>query len=62
MKTLINSLQENTLNRLRNPLIGAYVFSWTIWNSSDLLVFLLSSNEKKISIVQEATFNKIDDF
>ncbi|EHU8078653.1 hypothetical protein KZN62_003677 [Vibrio cholerae] len=62
MKTLINSLQENTLNRLRNPLIGAYVFSWTIWNSSDLLVFLLTSNEKKISIVQEATFNKIDDF
>ncbi|WP_146161607.1 hypothetical protein [Vibrio splendidus] len=62
MKTLINSLQENTTNRLKNPLIGAFVFSWTIWNSSDLLVFLLSNKEQKIALVEHAKFDLINDF
>ena len=61
MKTLINSLQENTTNRLKNPLIGAFVFSWTIWNSSDLLVFLLSASERKIALVEQAKFNLTND-
>ncbi len=62
MKTLINSLQENTLSRLKNPLIGAFVFSWTIWNSSKILVFLLSPNEKKITLVEQVKFNFLHDF
>ncbi len=61
MRTLINSLQENTLSRLKNPLIGAFIFSWTIWNNSAVLVFLLSSNEKKISLVEQAQFELTDD-
>ena len=61
MKTLINSVQENTLSRLKNPLIGAFVFSWTIWNSSTVLVFLLSPSEHKISLVDQAQFSLLND-
>ncbi|TFH89453.1 hypothetical protein [Vibrio ouci] len=61
MKTLINSLKENTTNRLKNPLIGAFVFSWTIWNGSDLIVFFLSNNEKKIALVEQIEFNITND-
>ena len=61
MKTLINSLQENTISRLNNPLIGAFVFSWTIWNISDVLVFLLSGTTEKITIIQKSSFELQND-
>lgn len=61
MKALISSLQENTLNRLKNPLIGAFVFSWTVWNSADLIVFILSDISMKISIVSGSKFDLKND-
>ncbi|EMK3386013.1 hypothetical protein [Vibrio parahaemolyticus] len=61
MKTLINSLQENTVSRLKNPLVGAYVFSWTIWNIADVMLFILSSNAEKIKMINESTFELAND-
>ncbi|EIV8656055.1 hypothetical protein MA790_004301 [Vibrio parahaemolyticus] len=61
MKTLINSLQENTVSRLKNPLVGAYVFSWTIWNIADVMLFILSSNAEKIKMISESTFELAND-
>ncbi|EJO2021689.1 hypothetical protein RQY88_004426 [Vibrio vulnificus] len=61
MKNIINSIQENAMHRLKNPLIGAFVFSWTIWNSSDLLMFLLSDNSSKMEIIKQSSFNMVDD-
>jgi len=58
---MINSLQENTVSRLKNPLIGAFVFSWTIWNLSDVIIFLLSDTAEKIAIVQESPFELRND-
>ncbi|MBD0785455.1 hypothetical protein HUO09_03830 [Vibrio sp. Y2-5] len=62
MKTLLNSLQENTISRLKNPLVGAYVFSWTIWNITDVIVFLLSDTNGKIAMVKGSTFEVHNDF
>ncbi|EKO3395746.1 ANIS5 family metal-binding protein [Vibrio fluvialis] len=62
MKTLLNSLQENTISRLKNPLVGAYVFSWTIWNITDVIIFLLSDTSGKIAMVKGATFELHNDF
>ncbi|MEF1226538.1 hypothetical protein QTO02_03075 [Vibrio fortis] len=61
MKTLINSLQENTVSRLKNPLVGAYVFSWTIWNITDVMLFILSSNAEKIAMINESAFEVTND-
>ncbi|TON28707.1 hypothetical protein CGH59_24620, partial [Vibrio parahaemolyticus] len=61
MKTLINSLQENTVSRFKNPLVGAYVFSWTIWNIADVMLFILSSNAEKIKMINESTFELAND-
>ncbi|KHF16976.1 hypothetical protein [Vibrio parahaemolyticus] len=61
MKTLINSLQENTVSRLKNPLVGAYVFSWTIWNVTDVMLFLLSNNAEKIEMVKGSRFELQND-
>ncbi|MEF1245460.1 hypothetical protein QTO11_27560, partial [Vibrio campbellii] len=61
MKTLINSLQENTVSRLKNPLVGAYVFSWTIWNVTDVMLFFLSNNAEKIEMVKGSKFELQND-
>ncbi|EOV0113732.1 hypothetical protein ACOIXV_003175 [Vibrio parahaemolyticus] len=61
MKVLINSLQENTVSRLKNPLVGAYVFSWTIWNITDVMLFLLCSNSEKIAMINESAFEITND-
>lgn len=57
MKILINSLQENAAARLKNPLIGAFIFSWAILNISDIMLFILESNNEKIAMVKNHTFN-----
>ncbi|WP_318504280.1 hypothetical protein [Photobacterium leiognathi] len=61
MKTLINSLQENTVSRLKNPLVGAYVFSWTIWNITDVILFILSSNAERIIMINKSEFEVTND-
>ncbi|HHC6526321.1 TPA: hypothetical protein ACN34I_003495 [Vibrio parahaemolyticus] len=62
MKSIINSIQENAMHRLKNPLIGAFLFSWTVWNSSDLLMFILNDNAHKIDMIKQSSFNLWDDF
>lgn len=60
MKAILNSLQENTLSRLKNPIIGAFIFSWSIWNVSDVIIFILSDTESKLKIIQTSKMTVYD--
>ncbi|PSU15389.1 hypothetical protein [Photobacterium damselae] len=47
---------------MKNLLVGAYVFSWTIWNITDVILFLLSNNYEKIEIIKGSRFEVQNDF
>ncbi|ELA9293056.1 hypothetical protein QUO15_004523 [Vibrio parahaemolyticus] len=52
MNQIITSIHETTLNRIRNPIIGTFVFSWLLLNIKGVAYFLLSSVERKINIIK----------
>jgi hypothetical protein len=55
MKEIINSILYSTKDRLKNPLLGAFVFSWLIFNWKPLFYILFSNNsiENKIDFITE---------
>jgi hypothetical protein len=55
MKEIINSILDSTKDRLKNPLLGAFVFSWLIFNWKPLFYILFSNNsiENKIDFITE---------
>jgi hypothetical protein len=55
MKEIINSILDSTKDRLKNPLLGAFVFSWLIFNWKPLFYILFSNNsiENKINFITE---------
>ena len=62
MKELLSSLRSNATNRLRNPIVGAFVLAWCSININGLVVFALSDNEKKLSIASHKVWSVDDDF
>ena len=55
MKEIINSILDSTKDRLKNPLLGSFVFSWLIFNWKPLFYILFSKNsiENKIDFITE---------
>lgn len=51
MNNLLASLSSTVTNRLRTPIIGAFLLSWFFWNGLEILLFLYSSSESKIAIL-----------
>ncbi|MCG6363887.1 hypothetical protein [Vibrio fluvialis] len=52
MKQIINSLQEATVARIRNPILGTFILSWSILNIKGLAIFLFSSVPEKLEIIR----------
>ncbi|OEE77845.1 hypothetical protein A130_14000 [Vibrio genomosp. F6 str. FF-238] len=55
MKQIITSLHETTLSRIRNPIIGTFIFSWLLLNIKGVSYFLLSSRAQKLDIIHNWT-------
>ena len=55
MKEIINSILDSTKERLKNPLLGSFVFSWIIFNWKPIFYIIFSKNsiENKIDFVSE---------
>lgn len=55
MKDLLNSLKETVNDRIRNPLIGAFIFAWFVFNWKPIMFFLLSDLkvEDRISKIED---------
>ena len=55
MKEIINSILDSAKERLKNPLLGSFVFSWGIFNWKPIFYILFSKNliENKIDFVSE---------
>lgn len=64
MKEIINSILDSTKDRLKNPLLGAFVFSWLIFNWKPLLYILFSNTsiENKIDFIAECYCSINDNF
>lgn len=62
MKDIVKSLKDNATSRLKNPVIGAFVLSWTVLNINGVLLFLLVDSDTKIEIVKGKSWSTIDDF
>jgi soluble cytochrome b562 len=61
MKQLLNSLKDTATTRLKNPILGAFVFCWMSLNIKGLAVFLLSNNSEKLEIVKNWQPTLFDD-
>ncbi|OHY89448.1 hypothetical protein BI375_23640 [Vibrio rotiferianus] len=61
MKQLLTSLKDTATTRLKNPILGAFVFCWMSINIKGLAVFLLSDNNNKLHIVKSWQPNIFDD-
>lgn len=61
MKGLLTSLRTNATDRLKNPIIGAFVFAWCALNINGLVVFALADNEKKSIIASNKNWSSVDD-
>lgn len=51
MKSIISSVKDNINTRLKNPLIGAFVFCWVSLHIKGVSVFLLVDTPMKIDIL-----------
>lgn len=61
MKQIITSLQEVTLSRIRNPILGAFIFSWSALNIKGLALFLFNPIPEKIVQIKNWQPNSTDD-
>jgi len=52
MKNIISSITDNISTRLKNPFIGAFVFSWVVVHIKGVSVFLLVDTQAKIDILR----------
>jgi hypothetical protein len=62
MKDILKSLKENTISRLKNPIVGAFVLSWTVLNVNGVSLFLMVDTATKIKIVERKQWLFFDDF
>lgn len=55
MKEIINSILDTAKERLKNPLLGSFIFSWVIFNWKPIFYIVLSENsiENKIDFISE---------
>lgn len=55
MKEIINSILDSAKERLKNPLLGSFIFSWIIFNWKPIFYIIFSTNsiENKINFVSE---------
>lgn len=55
MKEIYNSILDSTKERLKNPLVGSFIFSWIIFNWKPIFHIIFSNNsiENKIDFVSD---------
>lgn len=61
MNNVIFSLKENINVRLKNPLLGAFVFAWVSLHIKGFGIFLLVNTEEKIAMLRKKDWLFFDD-
>jgi hypothetical protein len=61
MNTIISSLKENLNVRLKNPLLGAFVFAWISLHIKGFSIFLLVDTQEKIAMLRKKDWLFLDD-
>ncbi|MCZ4371172.1 hypothetical protein O4H50_05165 [Vibrio diazotrophicus] len=52
MKKILNSLQEVAVARIRNPILGTFILSWSVLNIKGLVLFLFIPVSEKIMLIR----------
>lgn len=54
MKEIFTSFFESSNERIKNPLIGTFIISWTIINWKPIVILCFSNNEivEKINLIE----------
>ncbi|EJE4150068.1 TPA: hypothetical protein ACVU30_003863 [Vibrio parahaemolyticus] len=55
MKELMSALSQEAVNRLKLPILGAFILSWLAVNHSIVLTFWFSSSAQKLLLLQQDT-------
>ncbi|MBJ7552692.1 hypothetical protein [Marinomonas ostreistagni] len=61
MNDIISSLKENINVRLKNPLLGAFVFAWVFLHIKGFGIFLLVDTQEKIAMLRKKDWLFFDD-
>ena len=61
MKDILNVIKENTTSRLKNHIIGSYLFSWVLCHIQDILIFIMSPKDKQLELISSSSFDSYDD-
>ena len=61
MNDIISSLKENINVRLKNPLLGAFVFAWVSLHIKGFGIFLLVDTQEKIAMLRKKEWLLFDD-
>ncbi|TNZ95900.1 hypothetical protein CGK38_03280 [Vibrio parahaemolyticus] len=62
MKDIYRSIKENATSRLKNPVIGAFVLSWTVLHLNGVGLFFLVDNDTKIKMIHNKAWELFGDF
>jgi hypothetical protein len=62
MNSVISSIKDNLNSRLRNPFIGAFIFSWVSLHIKGVSIFLLVDTQMKIEILRNKDWVFLGDF
>lgn len=52
MNSILSSIKENVNSRLKNPIIGAFVFAWVCLHIKGVGIFILVDNSMRIDILK----------
>ncbi|MEZ9872991.1 hypothetical protein [Vibrio sp. 10N.261.51.C6] len=61
MKELVSALSQATANRLKAPILGAFILAWLAWNHIYVIEFFFSESKDKITFVKSLEFHLLSD-
>lgn len=61
MKDILKEVKNNITSRLKNHLIGSYLFSWVICHLKSFLLFLMSPTDTQFDIISSSQFSVQND-
>jgi hypothetical protein len=55
IKDIIDSFRQSSLERVKSPFLGAFVFSWIAFNWQPLIILVFSENkiEKRLGVIND---------
>lgn len=62
LKDITSTLKDTTLSRLKNPVLGSFIFCWMIVNMKTCLLFLFNSNDDRLNLINSYAPSMFNDF